>query len=292
MLLACTIWGLAPLYYAQLQHVPPLEVLCYRAIWSCILFAIILAAQRRLGLVGQALRVPKQAALIVAAALFISANWFGFIYAISVGKAIEASLGYYIYPLVAVVIGRLAFAEHLQRLQWWAIGLAGLAVLILTAGLGVVPILALWLAATFAVYGVIKRGLAVGPVVSVTAEVIVLLPFAIGLLWIFGAPGDASMRDHALLSISGPITAIPLILFTYSARRVRMSSLGLTQYLNPTLQFSCAVFIFSEPFTQWHAIAFPMIWLALAMYSFAQIRQDRALRKAASNSGTESTISM
>ena len=289
MVLACTVWGLSPLYYALLKDVPSIEVLCYRAIWSCVLFGVILSVQRRLPLVWDALRCPRQLWVIVLAAVMISANWFGFIYAVSVGQGIDASLGYYIYPLVAVLIGWFVYAERLHRLQWFAILLAAIAVLILTLGLGVTPYLALWLAITFAIYGMAKRRLAVGPVVSVTAEVVVLLPLATVYLGVFGTQGDAPLAHHALMALSGPLTAIPLILFSYAARRVRMSSIGLTQFLNPTLQFSVAVFIFAEPFTKWHKISFPLIWCAVILYCIAQLRQDKASRKSASSAVTVST---
>ncbi|WP_296424240.1 EamA family transporter RarD [Yoonia sp.] len=282
MVLTCTVWGLSPLYYALLKHVPPLEVLSYRSLWSLGFFAVILTAQGRLHLVGHAI-AQRQVWLIGLAAVFISANWFGFIFAIQAGQGMAASLGYYIFPLVAVVMGRVLFGETLGRAQWVAVLLAGLAVLGLTVGLGVPPWIALALAGTFGAYGVIKKQLSLGPVVSVTAEVALMAPLAIfWLLWA-GTQGDATWQTHALLALSGPLTAMPLVLFSYAARRTRMSTVGLLQYINPTLQFACAVFAFGEPFTQWHAIAFPLIWIALVIYSIAAIRQERASRRAASS---------
>lgn len=285
MTLTCIVWGLSPLYYAMLKHVPPIEVLSYRALWSLVFFAGLLMLQRRLHLVGTAIRAAP--IVIIAAALMISVNWFGFISAIQIGKGMEASLGYYIFPLVAVFLGWAIFGERLGVVQWLAIGLAGLAVAILTVGLGVAPWIALALATTFAIYGVLKKRLDVGPVVSVTAEVAVLAPVTIGLILWFGGAQD--WTTHALLAVSGPLTAIPLILFSYAARRIRMSTVGIVQYLNPTLQFGCAVFAFAEPFTPWHSMAFPLIWIALVIYSATSLRQDRALRKAASSAGTSST---
>lgn len=285
MTLTCIVWGLSPLYYAMLKHVPPIEVLSYRALWSLVFFAGLLMLQRRLHLVGTAIRAAP--IVIIAAALMISVNWFGFISAIQIGKGMEASLGYYIFPLVAVFLGWAIFGERLGIVQWLAIGLAGLAVAILTVGLGVAPWIALALATTFAIYGVLKKRLDVGPVVSVTAEVAVLAPVTIGLILWFGGAQD--WTTHALLAVSGPLTAIPLILFSYAARRIRMSTVGIVQYLNPTLQFGCAVFAFAEPFTPWHSMAFPLIWIALVIYSATSLRQDRALRKAASSAGTSST---
>jgi chloramphenicol-sensitive protein RarD len=290
MIAACTVWGLSPLFYALLTHVPPFEVLSYRGLWSLAFFTTILLLQNRLGDVFRALRVPRNLMIIALAAVMISMNWFGFIFAISNGLALEASLGYYVFPLFAVILGRFAFAEKLSTTQGVAVGIAAIAVLILAVGLGVTPWLALMLAATFSVYGTIKKKLDLGPVVSVTAEVLLLSPiFAFWILSQGGATGH-TIGTHLLLALSGPLTATPLIMFSYAAKRARMSTIGLVQYVNPTLQFGCAVFVFSEPFTQWHAIAFPMIWLALAIYSIALLHQDRAARKSTSKAGTSSVI--
>lgn len=281
---ACTIWGLSPLFYHLLAHVPPLEVLCYRTLWSLIFFAGLLAAQGRLGLVTAALRRPRTLGVIVAAAVMISLNWFGFIYSISLGHALEASLGYYMFPLVAVVLGWLLFRESLSRAQIAAVVLAALAVLVLTAGLGVTPWMALGLAGTFGAYGVLKKGLDLGGVVSVTAEVAVLAPFALVWLVLRGTEignHPVNWPDMALLALSGILTGLPLILFSYATRRVRLSTVGLVQYLNPTLQFACAVLFFGNVLTLWHGIAFPMIWTALALYSLSSIRVDRAARRRA-----------
>jgi len=288
----CCIWGLSPLFYAQLRHVPPLEILSYRGLWSLFFFAVILLVQRRLDTVWDALKSPRRVMLIAIAAVMISANWFGFIYAISNGMGLEASLGYYIFPLFAVLLGRFAFAESLSRTQAVSVGLAAVAVLILAVGLGVPPWIALGLAATFAAYGIIKKQLDLGPVVSVTAEMILLAPLA--AVWIStqgtGGGSGNDLGTHLLLALSGPLTAIPLILFSGAARRARLSTIGLVQYLNPTLQFSCAVFVFAEPFTKWHAIAFPIIWTALVIYSVATLRQDRAARRLASRSSIPPVI--
>jgi len=288
---ACTVWGLSPLYYAQVTHVPPLEVLCYRGLWSLAFFTLILGVQGRLGEVVAAFKDPRQVLVILAGSIMIAANWFGFIYAISTGQGIEASLGYYIFPLVAVVIGMVVFGEVLRRAQWIAVGMAAVGVIVLTVGLGVAPWIALGLAGTFGIYGMIKKHLPLGPVVSVTAEVILLAPLA--ALWIAimgtGVGSDNDPTTHAILALSGPITASPLILFSYALRRIRMSTVGLVQYLNPTLQFGCAALIMGEAVTRWHAIAFPIIWAALIVYTVSLWRQDRTASKPASRAGTSST---
>ncbi|MFT5066907.1 MAG: chloramphenicol-sensitive protein RarD [Yoonia sp.] len=288
---ACIVWGLSPLYFAQVTHVPPLEVLSYRCLWSLAFFVLILAVQGRLSEVSTAIANPRQMLIILAAAVLIAINWFGFIYAISTGQGIEASLGYYIFPLVAVVIGMGVFGEVLRRAQWIAVGLATIGVAVLTIGLGVAPWIAFVLAGTFGAYGMIKKQLNLGPVVSVTAEVLLIAPFA--ALWIAfrgtGAGGDNDLATHAILALSGPLTASPLIMFSFAARRVRMATVGLVQYLNPTLQFGCAALIMGEAVTRWHAIAFPIIWTALIVYSVSLWRQDRAVANPASSAATSST---
>jgi chloramphenicol-sensitive protein RarD len=294
MIVACTVWGLSPIYYVQLTHVPPLEILCYRGLWSLAFFTLILLFQHRLSEVIAALANPRQVLRIFCGAVMISTNWFGYIYAISTAQGMEASLGYFIFPLVAVLLGRIVFQERLSTMQAVAVGLATVAVIVLTVGLGVAPWIALLLAATFGMYGLIKKSLPVGPVVSVAVEVLTLAPLAIAWL-VFagtGAGSDNAVGTHILLGLSGPLTAGPLILFGFAARRARLSTIGLVQYLNPTLQFLCAAVIFAEPFTQWHAIAFPVIWIALVIYSVSAWRQDRAERRVVSNAATSGTVEM
>ena len=287
MVLACVIWGLSPIYYAQLKHVPAIEVLAYRGIWSLVFFALILGLQRRVGRAFDASR--NYFWTILLASVMIAANWFGFIFAIQTGQGLEASLGYYILPLMAVLLGGLIFGERLDGIQRTAVGLATFAVIILTWGLGVAPWIALFLAATFAVYGVVKKTLEVGPVVSVTAEVLIIAPLALGYLIYVGTYRDHSMATHLLLALSGPLTAMPLILFSYAAKRAQLSTIGLVQYLNPTLQFACAVFVLGELVTQWHILSFAIIWTALAIYTYSMWRQDKASRKEVSSAGTSGT---
>ncbi|WP_299966934.1 EamA family transporter RarD [uncultured Roseobacter sp.] len=285
MVAACSIWGLSPIYYKELAHVPALEVLSHRMIWSLVIFGLLLAVQGRLGAIITALRGRRAFALIAVASLMIAVNWSLFIWSVQTGHTTQTSLGYYIYPLVAVVIGRLVFGERLTPLQWLAVALAATAVALLTFGLGTAPWIALALAVTFGIYGLIKKQLDLGPVVSVTAEILLLIPLAAAVLLQTHHNGGAvlggDLRTAALLIFAGPITALPLILFSYAARRLTMTSTGLLQYINPTLQFGCAVFIFAEPFGPWHVAAFALIWTALALYSATALVLDNARRKAA-----------
>ena len=277
MAAACTIWGLSPLFYALLSHIPPMEVLAHRTLWSLVIFAGILALQGRLAELPAALSTRRLFLLVALSTAMISVNWFLFIYAVGVGRTVEASLGYYIYPLVAVAIGAVVLREGLGALQAVAVALAAGAVLVLTVGLGAPPWISLTLATTFGVYGLLKRWVMAGPVVSVTSEVLLFLPLALGyLIWVASEGGlNLSPGDMALFVASGPMTAVPLILFSYAAKRVRMATVGLIQYLNPSLQFAVAVLILNEVITIWHMIAFPVIWLALTLYSVATLRGPR-----------------
>jgi len=284
MVATCTVWGLSGIYYKLLAHIPPIEILAHRTLWSCAFFAFVLLVQGRLHMLGRALSGRRSVLSIAIAALMISTNWFVFITSIQIGKAMEASLGYYIFPLVAVLLGAVVFREGLGRTQLFAVGLAFCAVVTLTLGLGVPPWIALVLASSFGLYGLVKKGLSVGPVVSVTAEVLLLSPIALTVLWSCHSDGQgafgATWRDSALLAFSGILTGTPLILFSYATRRIALATVGLVQYLNPSLQFLVATLWFLEPFSLWHALAFGMIWTGLAIYTTASLRQDRAARRA------------
>jgi chloramphenicol-sensitive protein RarD len=282
MIAACTVWGLSPLYYKMLAHVPPLEVLAHRTLWSFVFFAGFLALRGRLREIPQALSGWRRLALFALASLMISTNWFVYILSIQIGRATESSLGYYIFPLVAVLIGRFWFSEKLSPAQWGAIALAALGVTILTVGLGVAPWISLLLACTFGMYGAIKKFLPVGPMVSVTCEILFFLPIGLTTLAVQHGAGQgafgANLPDTLLLICSGPLTAAPLIFFSAAARRLPLSLVGVLQYINPTLQFLCAVLVFAEPFTGWHATTFLLIWVALAVFSVAAYRQEKASR--------------
>lgn len=305
MVAACVIWGLSALYYKLLDHVPPLEVLAHRTLWSLVFFGMVLATQRRLRQVGAILGNLRSALLVAFAGLCISTNWFFFIWSVQIGRAVEASLGYYIFPLVAVAMGALLLREALTPVKWLAVALVALAVTGLTLALGVAPWVSLLLAVSFALYGLAKRRVAAGPVVSVTTEVLMLAPLALvwlvgvhGAGWVGGGAGPGSgegavflnsARDTWLLMMSGPLTAGPLILFSYAAKRVTYATIGLVQYLNPTLQFLVATLVFMEPFSMAQGIAFAVIWAALALYSAEVLRQERIARRRVTSSGTSPT---
>jgi len=240
-------------------------------------------------------------AVLCVTGVLIAVNWFTFVFAIQGGQALEASLGYYVFPLVAVALGFLVLGERFTRLQGVAIALAALAVAVLTLGLGAAPWIALVLGTTFGGYGLLKKQLGIGPVLSVFVETALLAPPAAA--WLIGLHGglwtDPSDRPGAflgrdlvtslLLVLSGPLmTGLPLIFFSYAARRARLATVGLVQYLNPTLQFAVAVAVLAEPFTAWHGLAFPLIWAALAIYSLESWREARISRSRAMSAGAVS----
>lgn len=277
MVVACIVWGLSPLYYKLLVSVPPIELLSHRTIWSLVLFALVLFIQGRLrGALG-VLGNRKIMATLFIAALMIAFNWFVFIYSIQINRATESSLGYFIFPLVSVIFGVVLFREKLGRAQMFAVMLAAVAVLILTYGLGQAPWIALSVSVSFGIYGVIKKSLSIPAIVTVTLEVLLLSPIALMILYLHHASDSGgqfgqSVSVSLLLILSGPMTATPLILFSYATRRVALATVGILQYINPSLQFLCATVLFLEPLSLWHAIAFPLIWAALALYSWASFQ--------------------
>jgi len=296
---ASVLWGLSTLFYKALAHVPPFEVLAHRTIWSLVFFGILLAVQGRLGELATIFRKPRLLAVMILAAMLISLNWGIFIWAIQTGRTVEASLGYYIYPIMSVLLGAVLFKEMLGRVQIFAVGVIGFAVLLLTWGLGVAPWVSLVLMMSFVVYGLIKKLIPMGPVASVTGEVMMLSPIALFWLWGVHTQGWTGMdgRNVAafgmgwyntiMLMLLGLLTAGPLILYSYATKRLGFATQGLVFYLNPTLQFAVAVLVFGEPVSRWHAIAFPMIWVALAVYTLNALRQERA---ASSSSTLPTTV--
>lgn len=283
---ACTIWGIAPLFYRLLTHVPPFDVMIHRMLWSLVFFSAVLALQGRLGEVRTLVTDRRQIGRVAIAALVISVNWFLFIYAVFIDKLSETSLGYYIAPLISVVIGLAVFREQLSPCKWAAVGIATMAVLILTVGLGTPPWISLVLAVTFAIYGGLKKTISAESSVSVTAEVLLMLPLTIGWLLFYSETPMQLDGTMLLLMLSGPLTAIPMVLFSYAAQRIRLATLGILNYWNPTLQFLIALFIVGEPMSVWHAVAFPMIWAALALYSWTAFATDRRSSTRASTEGT------
>ena len=284
---AFAIWGAFPLYLRLLRGVPPLEIMAHRVVWCCAFVLGWLALRGELGLLAAPLRTPSVRRRLLASALLVSVNWLTFVWAVSAGRTLEASLGYFINPLVNVLLGVVLLSERLTRRQWCAVAIAALGVAWLTLQAGKPPWIALVLALTFATYGLIRKLVAVEAVLGLAAETVLLAPLAIGYLTFVAlaqraAPGGGVLTG-GLLVFSGVVTAVPLALFSVGARRIPYSTLGLIQYLGPSLQFAIGVFVFEEPMAPARLVGFCLIWLALGLYVsdvFFSARRTRSAEQA------------
>lgn len=277
---AFTCWGLFPLYFRQLAEVPAGEVLVHRVVWSFVLMAGLLSLRRQWAWLGPTLRQPKVLGAFAASAVLLSVNWMTYIWSVANGHVIEASLGYFINPLVNVVLGCLVLHERLRRVQWAAIGLALAGVVWLGVMAGRPPWIALVLAASFGLYGLLRKVASLGAVEGLALETLLLAPFAFGALAWWMAQGighfpSPSLATNAWLIGVGPITAVPLMLFAAGARQVSMTTLGLLQYIGPTLQLGLGVWIFGEPFDPARLLGFALIWAALLVYTVDGWRASR-----------------
>jgi chloramphenicol-sensitive protein RarD len=264
-------WGTFPVYFRSLAGVPATQILAHRILWSLVFLLLLITALRRWREVLRELRAPGTVWGLAASAVFISANWLVYIWAVNSGHVLEASLGYFINPLVTVLLGVVFLREHLTRRQMVAVALAAAGVVALVVWAHHVPWIALALAATFGLYGLIRKRVRVGAIGGLLCEVSVLAPVAaLYLAWLSRTGMNAfgsSARLTILLAASGIVTAVPLIWFALGVQRLRLSTVGLLQYLNPTTQFLIAVFAFGEPFSRAHALAFGCIWVSLALYT-------------------------
>ncbi len=286
------IWGFLPLYLALLRHIEPADFLAHRVLWSVPtgLLLVVLAGRWR---DVMTILASRNALWLALASLLIGTNWLIFIWAVGQERVMEASLGYFINPLVNVAVAAIFLSEKLRRLQWVAVIIAAIAVTVETFALGRLPWVALALSATFASYGLIKRQLVVDSRVSFTVEVLFILPLAV--LWIGVAlfqgrniVGNGG-TDILLLLLAGPLTATPLLLFTLAARRLKFSTLGIMQYLGPSLQFGVALAL-GEMLTPVRTITFVLIWLAVILFSVDAIRFDRQQRKQRQSEALKATV--
>ncbi len=273
-LLAYLLWGMLPFYMKWVAHLPLTEVVAHRIIWSVPIAAMVLIIMGRTADFKAALRSRRMLGMAALTAALITLNWSIYVWAIATDRTVETALGYYINPLVNVVVGALLLGERLGKLQIVAVLLAALAVTILTIEQGKLPWVSLSLAFSFAAYGFFRKTLPIGPSQGFLLEVLLLSIPAIGYVIWLQATGQGHFLtgaegDTALLLGCGPVTAVPLLLFAFGARLLRLSTIGLMQYIAPTIVFLIAVFVFNEPFGQVQAIAFALIWAALALYTFA-----------------------
>ena len=271
--LAFLSWGLFPLYFHALKEVPAGQILAHRVLWSLAFLMVVLTVRRQWRWLPAVVKTPKVVASFVASALLLSVNWLIYIWSVNNGHVIDASLGYFINPLVNIMLGYVVLGERLRRLQWAAIAVAALGVLWLTWQAGTVPWIALFLALSFGGYGLLRKTAALGPLEGLSFETIVLFPLAAGYVIWLTVHGQnvfintASDTTRWLLIMAGPLTAIPLLLFATGARKIPLSILGLLQYLSPTLQFLLGVWLFKEAFSADRLVGFVLIWSALALFA-------------------------
>ncbi|GHC46103.1 EamA family transporter RarD [Neogemmobacter tilapiae] len=278
-LTAYLLWGFLPFYMKAMAHLPTLEVLAHRVIWSVPIAGLVLWWTGRTRDLRAALTTPRMLAMGMVTAGLISVNWGIYVWAVQSGHALDAALGYYINPLFSVFLGAVLLGEKLDRWQLAAIALAVAAVGVLTWEAGRLPLVALGLTLTWGAYAYFKKMLPIGPNQGFMLEVTILLPFALGFVAWQVSRGESHFAggwaDTALLLGCGLVTAVPLMVYANGAKLLRLSTIGILQYIAPTMIFLTAVFLFGEPFGRAQAIAFPMIWAALAIYTFALIRQSR-----------------
>ncbi|MEQ1864942.1 MAG: EamA family transporter RarD [Micropepsaceae bacterium] len=276
---AYVAWGIIPIFWKYLDHVGAVEIVVHRIVWTLIFALAALGAWERLPKLVSALRNRKALLALTASAVLIAINWGLFIWAVTTDRIIETSLGYYINPLVSIVIGVTLLGERLTRVQMAAIALATLGVLNQTISLGYLPWVSLVLALSFGFYGLIRKTVAVESLEGLTVEAIILAPLSLGYIVYLVASGQGAffhvdVTTDFLLILAGPLTAIPLLMFSAGVRLIRLSTIGFLQYLAPSISLVLAVFLYNEPFTHAHAITFALIWSALALVSWEAFRRE------------------
>jgi chloramphenicol-sensitive protein RarD len=281
---AYLIWGVLPLYFKAVDHVGALEIVAHRIVWSLFFLGALATLWKRWPAIRAAVATPRVLMTLVVTSALIGVNWLVYIYAVVSGHVLEGSLGYYLNPLVNVLLGVVLLKEPLSRFQKAAVVLAAVGVAILAAGAGEAIWISLTLAASFALYGYLRKVAPVDSLEGLSIETAILTPLAIGwIVWLqmSGTGGFLENRTtDTLLILGGALTAIPLLLFTAAARRLPYSTLGFLQYVAPSLQFVLAVAVFGEPLTSAHLVCFGLIWTALAIFVFEGLRTGRAAARA------------
>ena len=281
---AYTMWGIAPIYFKSLSEVSPLEILSHRVVWSFFLLAFLLHLGRSWRNVRDTLTSKPKMTYLVATSLLVGVNWLIFIWAVNANHMLDASLGYYINPLINVVLGMIFLGERLRKLQWFAVGLAAIGVLIQVVAFGSIPVVAIALAFSFGFYGLLRKKVSLEAQTGLFIETLVMLPAAaIYLLFI----ADSATSDLAanpislnlLLIAAGIVTTLPLLCFTGAATRLKLSTLGFFQYIGPSLMFLLAVLIYGEAFTTDKAVTFAFIWSALVIFSFDGLRHNKKSKR-------------
>lgn len=279
---AYSIWGMFPAFWPLLEPAVPVEVLAHRIMWTAVLMVVVISLLRGWPEL-RALR-PRGWGMVAAAGTLITVNWGLYIYAVFAGHVVEAALGYFMSPLVSVLLGVVVLRERLRVVQWVAVGLGAVAVVVIALEAGRLPWIALGLAGSFGVYGLLKSMTPLTATAGVAAEALVLAPFAVAVVMAFELSGNGTLTGHGvghvlLLMVSGPVTAVPLMLYGAAARRVPLSVIGVLMYINPVLQFLWGVLVVGEamPATRW--IGFVLVWIALVVFTVDLVRTSRARPK-------------
>ncbi|MEH6826390.1 MAG: EamA family transporter RarD [Motiliproteus sp.] len=269
---AFTLWGFLPLYLKALDHAQPGEILGHRVVWSLLFIVLLLAVKRRWGWIAQVRQSPHLIAVACGCALLLGTNWLTYIWAVTSGHIVEASLGYFINPLLNVLLGMLFLGERPRRVQWLALAIAASGVLYMTVAYGEPPWIALILAFSFGCYGLVRKRSPLASIEGLSLETVVIALPALAYLFYLGSQGQAqfgqgSLSDDLLFAGTGIATALPLIWFAYGAQRITLTQLGLLQYIGPSIQILLGVWLFKEEFSGPRIVGFSLIWLALAIYS-------------------------
>lgn len=279
-LLAYVIWGFFPLFFRQLSHVSPMDVLSNRAVWACVFVAILLTLRQRWGKVLAILRTPRQFAMLALAALLVGSNWLMFLWAVAHQQVVASSLGYFLTPLINILLGLIVLKERLNRLEWISVAFAVAAIANEVLTLGSLPWVSLFLAATFGTYGLVRKQVPVDAISGLWLETLAMLPIC-GLyaLWeaqsghMVFATQDTSTA--ALLVGAGILTALPLMAFAAATQRLDLATVGMLMYINPTMQFVTAVWLFGEPMQTERLISFGLIWIGLFIFSWSMWQKYR-----------------
>ncbi|MEW9797937.1 EamA family transporter RarD [Alteromonas sp. CYL-A6] len=283
---AYTMWGFAPMYFKQLAVMPAAEILVHRIVWSALILVVLIAVMGQKHKVVAAVKSAKVMKTLFFAGILLAANWLLFIWAINTDHLLDASLGYYINPLLNVFLGRLFLGERLRPLQRMAVGLAIIGVAVLVFSYGYLPWIALVLAGSFSVYGLLRKQVAVDSMPGLFIETLMMLPAALAYWWCFGSVHSNMLTNpvtlNLLLVAAGVVTTAPLLCFTAAARRIMYSTLGFFQYIGPSIMFLLAVFLYGEPLEEARLMTFGFVWTALVLFSLDSLRdyhRQRRLRK-------------
>ncbi len=282
--MAFSLWGIAPMYFKLLSAMPAIEILMHRILWSMVILVVLILATRQLAKVRNAMGNTQVLKVLLLSGLLLAGNWFLFIWAVNNEHILDASLGYYINPLLNVLLGYLFLKERLHRAQQLAVALAAIGVAVLIISHGTVPWIALVLAGSFGIYGLLRKQVAVDSLPGLLIETTLMLPFAL-IYWVEYASGASDMlandwHMNGILFAAGVVTTAPLLFFTAAARRLRLATLGFFQYIGPSIMFVLAVFLYEEPLEPARMATFACVWSALLIYSYASFSQYRRQRAA------------